>query len=179
MDTHPCFPLTPDNEAEYRRLNEARAQLATATDINERAASRLLMRRRTRKRQAGCTGHVWWKAERQFQRKGKTVKPQSKVKQAIEREEITATALYAILGNEWIAQNVGGDLFEYQKQKIKAAFVSLWYAGALADYRADNIAEVYEKLTMMPYAEIEEEIAQDINDSCAQNKALLEGIANK
>ena len=36
MDTHPCFPLTPDNEAEYRRLNEARAQLATATDINER-----------------------------------------------------------------------------------------------------------------------------------------------
>jgi hypothetical protein len=36
MDTHFCFPLTDANKAEYERLNAAKAQLATTTDINER-----------------------------------------------------------------------------------------------------------------------------------------------
>lgn len=36
MQTHPCFPLTPNNEAEYRRLNEAKSLLETTTDPLER-----------------------------------------------------------------------------------------------------------------------------------------------
>lgn len=36
MDTHFCFPLTDANKTEYERLNAAKAQLATTTDINER-----------------------------------------------------------------------------------------------------------------------------------------------
>lgn len=36
MDTHFCFPLTDANKAEYERLNAARAELATTTDISER-----------------------------------------------------------------------------------------------------------------------------------------------
>ncbi len=104
------------------------------------------------------------------------MKPQSNIKKAVELEEITATALFAALGNLWLSQNVGGDLFEYQKQQIKAAFVSCLWSGAFEEYQADNIAEVYEKLTMRPYAEIEEEIAREFNESCAQNQTLLSSL---
>lgn len=36
MQTHPCFPLTDANKAEYERLNAAKAQLEITTDVNER-----------------------------------------------------------------------------------------------------------------------------------------------
>lgn len=36
MQTHPCYPLTDANRAEYERLNEAKSKLQTTTDINER-----------------------------------------------------------------------------------------------------------------------------------------------
>jgi len=36
MQTHPCYPLTDANRAEYERLNAAKAKLATTTDTAER-----------------------------------------------------------------------------------------------------------------------------------------------
>ena len=36
MQTHPCYPLTDANRAEYERLNEAKSKLQTTTDPIER-----------------------------------------------------------------------------------------------------------------------------------------------
>ena len=91
-----------------------------------------------------------------------------------EISDILLQVLAGVMGNQWVKDGNGEDMFKYFKRTVKASFNSCISSGAFGPFKFEDIALVFEKLTGEPGDTYQDEWNADFQSAIEQNKQFFE-----